>query len=607
MFLGVVKAAADTSTAFSKLALAEPLHDLNAPDNMGLLSLPGRLKAFSTFLGDATAGIREGTIDRESVLEITRAAWRDIVDAAERFNEPGRFTTFIGFEYTSSTDDHGNLHRNVLFESGDEVPAVPFSRFHSQNPEGLWKWMDGLRAQGIESLAIPHNSNGSNGQMFKLVDWAGNPMDDAYAERRIRNEPLVEITQVKGTSETHPSLSTKDEWSDFEIMPYRVATMQPSEPAGSYVRDALRRGLTLESRVVTNPYEFGFIGSSDTHTGAISDDESNYFSKVGLMDATPELRGSVPLSTLLSLAHSFRGAPRCTPKSMAAPTSTPQPPPTGPRAWPGSGRRRIRAKRSTQRSAARRPSPPRARASSLRFFAGYGFEDGLSQAPDAVARAYARGVSMGSDLPASAGEAPGFLVWALADPRSAPPPAPPDREGLAGRGRGNLRGRLRRGLFGRRDHRSRARTDVPTTGPGSTFRIAASPPKAGGAQLRALWRDPDFEPGARAFYYARVLENPTCRWSTWDALREGVAPRADLPKTIQERAWSSPIQYRAASVTALEAARGRPGAGIAAPGLGLRGAPHARHPGRRAPGSARSAGSLGGRPRRALDRRLLHR
>jgi hypothetical protein len=543
MFLGVVKAAADTTTEFSKLELAEPLHDLNAPDNMGLLSLPGRLKAFSTFLGEATAGIREGTIDRESVLEITRAAWRDIVDAAELFNDPGHFTTFIGFEYTSSTDDHGNLHRNVLFESGEEVPAVPFSRFHSQNPEGLWEWMDGLRAQGIESLAIPHNSNGSNGQMFKLVDWAGNPMDDAYAERRIRNEPLVEITQVKGTSETHPSLSTKDEWSDFEIMPYRVATMQPSEPAGSYVRDALRRGLTLESRGVTNPYEFGFIGSSDTHTGAISDDESNYFSKVGLMDATPELRGSVPLSTLLSLTIRFGAPPMHTEVDgrsyVHAATAT----------YGASGLAGVWAEENTREAlyaALRRKetfatSGPRIR---LRFFAGYGFEDGLPEAPDVVARAYAGGVTMGSDLPASTGEAPGFLVWALADPQSAP----------------LQRLQIVKGWLGADGETFEAVYDVacssgapvdPSTNrcPDNGARVDPSDcsisPEVGGAQLRALWRDPEFEPGARAFYYARVLENPTCRWSTWDALRAGVAPRSDLPRTIQERAWSSPIQYRA--------------------------------------------------------------
>jgi len=179
MFLGVAAAAGDTSTDFAKLDVAEPLNDLNAEDNRGLLSLLPRLRAFGDFVPSLVSAIREGSVEGEAVLDITRSAWRDTIDAAEIFNEPGRFTTFIGFEYTSSTDDSGNLHRNVIFKGSEKVPAVPFSRFHSQNPEGLWDWMDRLRKQGIESLAIPHNSNGSNGQMFKLVDWAGNPIDDA--------------------------------------------------------------------------------------------------------------------------------------------------------------------------------------------------------------------------------------------------------------------------------------------------------------------------------------------------------------------------------------------------------------------------------------------
>jgi hypothetical protein len=348
---------------------------------------------------------------------------------------------------------------------------------------------------------------------------------------------------VKGTSETHPSLSTKDEWSDFEIMPYRVATMQPSEPAGSYVRDALRRGLTLESRGVTNPYEFGFIGSSDTHTGAISDDESNYFSKVGLMDATPELRGSVPLSTLLSLAIRF-GAPTMHTEVdgrsyIHAATAT----------YGASGLAGVWAEENTREalySALRRKetfatSGPRIR---LRFFAGYGFDAELPEAPDAVARAYASGVAMGSELPASLGEAPGFLIWALADAQSAP----------------LQRLQVVKGWQDAAGETFEAVYDVACSGgapvdpgthrcPDNGARVDLSDcsisPEAGGAQLRALWRDPEFEPGTRAFYYARVLENPTCRWSTWDALRAGVAPRSDLPKTIQERAWSSPIQYRA--------------------------------------------------------------
>ena len=156
--------------------------------------------------------------------------------------------------------------------------------------------MDELRAQGVESLAIPHNSNGSNGQMFKITDWADDPLDDVYANLRLRNEPLVEITQIKGTSDTHPLLSKNDEWADFEITPYRVATKLYSEPAGSYVRDAYLRGLQIQAGGVVNPYKFGLIGSSDTHDAASSIEEKTFFSKAGMLDGTPELRGSIPTS-----------------------------------------------------------------------------------------------------------------------------------------------------------------------------------------------------------------------------------------------------------------------------------------------------------------------
>ena len=541
MFLGVAGAAGDTSTDFSKLDVAKPLNDLNAPDNRGFLSLLGRVRAFSTFLPNMVSGIREGSIDGDAVLEITRTAWRDIVDAAELFDEPGRFTTFIGFEYTSSTDDSGNLHRNVIFKGSEKLPAVPFSRFHSQNPEGLWDWMDGLRKQGIESLAIPHNSNGSNGQMFKLVDWAGDPMDDAYAEQRIRNEPLVEITQVKGTSETHPLLSTRDEWADFEIMPYRVATMLPSEPAGSYVRDALRRGLALESKGIVNPYTFGFVGSSDTHTGATSDDESNFFSKVGLLDATPGLRGSVPLSLLPALGLRF-AAPQMSKEVDGEPYLESATPTYG-----ASGLAGVWAEENTREAiyeAFRRKetfatSGPRIQ---LRFFAGYDFEEELLNAADVVARAYAAGVTMGGDLPARTGAAPRFLLWALADAQGAP----------------LQRLQVVKGWVDSEGETFEVVYDVACSGgasvdpetqrcPDNGARVDLSDcgisRDVGAAQLQTLWRDPAFDPGQRAFYYARVLENPTCRWSTWDALRAGVSPRSDLPKTIQERAWSSPIHY----------------------------------------------------------------
>jgi len=541
MFLGVAPAAADTSTVFSRFEAARPLHDLNAPDNYGLMSVLPRIRAFGTFLPALLGEIDAGTITQEDVLPITRSAWLDTIEAAEQFNDPGRFTTFVAYEYTSSSDDRGNLHRNVIFKGADKLPAVPFSRFHSQNPEGLWDWMDDLRETGVESLAIPHNSNGSNGQMFKLVDWAGNPIDDHYARRRIRNEPLVEITQVKGTSETHPLLSTRDEWADFEIMPFRVATMLVSEPAGSYVRDALLRGLALESRGLTDPYAFGFIGSSDTHTGATSDDESNFHSKLGLLDSLPELRGSVGLSLLPGLVARVV-APEST-KEVEGKLYIESATPT----YGASGLTGVWAEENTRESiyeAFRRKetfatSGPRI---PVRFFAGYDYDSSLLDAEDVVGRAYAGGVSMGGDLAARKEGAPRFLLWALADAMSAP----------------LQRLQVIKGWVDAEGETHEAVYDVACSDGGSidesTHRCADNGATVdladcsisrdkGDAQLRALWSDPDFDSSERAFYYARVLENPTCRWSTWDALRAGVEPRADLQKTLQERAWSSPIQF----------------------------------------------------------------
>ncbi len=542
MFLGVVEAAADTSTDFSKREVAGPLNDLNAADNRGLTSLLPRIRAFGTFLPKMIVGLRDQSLDREEILGITRSAWRDTIEAAELFNDPGHFTTFIAYEYTSSTNDRGNLHRNVIFKGSDKIPAIPFSRFHSQNPEGLWDWMDGLRDRGIESLAIPHNSNGSNGQMFKLVDWAGDPIDDAYARRRIRNEPLVEITQIKGTSETHPSLSTRDEWADFEIMPYRVATMLPSEPAGSYVRDALRRGISLEGQGVTNPYDFGVIGSSDTHNAGESFDESNYVSKLGLLSSRPELRGSIPLNAVAAFVLGF-AAPEMGDEvegksyfKSATPT------------YGASGLAAVWAEENTREAiyeAFRRKetfatSGPRIQ---LRFFAGYGFSEELLAGPDFVARAYAEGVTMGGNLEARAGEEPGFLLWALADGLGAP----------------LQRLQIIKGWLDAEGETHEMVYDVACSGGGAVDDETHRCPENGGrvdlsdcsistdvgaGQLRAFWSDPDFDPSQRAFYYARVLENPTCRWSTWDAIRAEVAPRPDLPATIQERAWSSPIHYQ---------------------------------------------------------------
>lgn len=543
MFLGVSVAAEDTTTEFSKHAVTKSMHDLNDPDNRGWFSLSPRFRAFTTFLPLMTSAVRKGDVPREEVLDITREAWRDIIEAAELYNDPGRFTTFIGFEYTTSAEDSGNLHRNVIFRGSDQIPAVPYSRYHSQNPEDLWVWMDDLRARGVESLAIPHNSNASNGHMFELVDAAGDPIDDAYAELRMRNEPLVEITQLKGTSETHPALSTRDEWADFEIMPYLVASMDPSEPAGGYVRDALLRGLSLEQGGVVNPYEFGFIGSTDSHSGLPSDDEADHHGDTGIFDGTPELRASVPLSTFGAMPYRAFA-----PKSLLelegrtyvkTATST----------YGVSGLAGVWAEENTRDAiyeALRRKetfatSGPRIQ---IRFFGSFDFEQGLLEAPDVVARAYAQGVTMGGELPAPGPvEAPHFLLWALADPQSAPLQRLQVVKGWVDSAGESFEQVYDVACSGG----AAIDPDIhrcPDNGSSVDLTDCSIENGTGVAELKTLWRDPAFDPEQRAFYYARVLENPTCRWSTWDALRAGVAPKPQLPKTLQERAWSSPIWFR---------------------------------------------------------------
>ena len=432
----------------------------------------------------------------------------------------------------------GNLHRNVVFRGADKLPAVPFSRLNSQNPEGLWDWMDTLRGQGIESLAIPHNSNGSNGQMFKLVDWAGDPMDDEYADQRIRNEPIVEITQVKGTSDTHPLLSPNDEWADFEIYKFRVGTSLHSEEKGSYVREALLNGLALEAQGVKNPYQFGFVAASDTHVAGTSDDEETYFSKAGLLDGLPERRGSVPVDTTYGLIARFLAPDTLTEVEGRTYTYG-----GGFESWSASGVTGVWAEENTRDAiydAFRRKetfatSGPRMR---VRFFAGHDYAADMLDSETMIEEAYAGGVAMGAEL-ANSGVAPRFVAWASADPR-----------GTALQRLQIIKGWEKDGETYEQVY-DIACSDGLTPNP-DTHRCGDNGARVnisdcsitegvGAAELKAVWQDPDYDPGSRAFYYVRALENPTCRWSTWDAIRAGVEPRPDLHTTLQERVWSSPI------------------------------------------------------------------
>ena len=257
-------------------------------------SAQGSVAAFQAVLGHMRDRDPNGVDDLDN-RDIRTSAWQEIIAAAERHNDPGNFTAFIGYEYTSSGPGSQNLHRNVIFR-GSEVPSIPFSRLDSLNPEDLWSWMDANRKEGIDSIAVPHNMNGSDGWMFERTYFQSEkPIDAAYAELRMRNEPLVENSQVKGTSDTHPLLSPNDEWADFEIMNQRVGAALPSRPEGSYVREAFLNGMLIEQESGINPYKFGVIAASDTHNAAGSFEEDNYWSKTGLMDIDPTNRGSVPL------------------------------------------------------------------------------------------------------------------------------------------------------------------------------------------------------------------------------------------------------------------------------------------------------------------------
>ena len=538
MFLGLVKEAADTTTPFSNYDVAKPIHNINDPDNYGPSSIIKRVVNFANFIPDTLEGIQAGTIDGEMVTEVTRRAWLDTIEAADQYNDPGKFTTFVAYEYTTGADDRGNLHRNVIFRGSDKLPAVPFSRLNSQSPEGLWDWMDSLRDQGIESLAIPHNSNGSNGQMFKLVDWAGNPLDDAYVARRIRNEPLVEITQVKGTSDTHPALSPNDEWANFEIYPLRVGTTLPSEPNGSYVRQALQNGLALEQQGIGNPYQFGFVAASDTHVAASSDDESTFFSKAGLLDGDPLGRGSVPVSLLYGAVVRL-----VAPENLVEVEGRQYIKGGGFETWSASGIAGVWAEENTRDAiynAFRRKetfatSGPRIK---VRLFAGTEFEPDILTSDSLVGKAYEQGTPMGSELQ-SQGKPPQFILFASADPQGTPLQRMQIIKGYTKNGENFEQVYDVACSDGNSPAPDTHR--CPDNGAKVNLSDCSVSSGVGDAEMLTLWQDPDYDPAVDAFYYARVLENPTCRWSTWDALREGVEPRADLQKTIQERAWSSPV------------------------------------------------------------------
>ena len=563
-YMGMIQAYADTSTDISQNDFAEPFHNLNRKENLTVESAGQRSNIFSSVLGatiiqpypDWHPKLLKAWLTKNTQLAlksfdypIHKSAWADIARSANEHNDPGNFTTFIGYEFTTSTDiEGGNLHRNVIFNSS-KASIRPWTRIDSINPEDLWTWQDNLRDMGVDTISMPHNSNGSNGQMFEMETFKGNAIDREYSEKRMRNEPVVEITQVKGTSDTHPLLSPDDEWADFEIMDVRVGSRPPtySKPSGSYVREAYQNGLTLEFTKQGNPYKFGLIGSSDTHTGGGAFDESNYWSKVGLLDGDPENRGSVPLAEenverLEEYMRAFN-QPISTINLEQGEYAN-----TGFTQWGASGLAVAWAEENTRDSIFKAFKRKETFATTgtriaVRFFAGYDLSSIDLNSDTLVSEAYEKGVTMGADLMQQDNKNPDFLVWAQRDKNGAPLQRIQIIKGWIDTNSGRPKEKVYDVACSDGQAVDPITNRCPDNGARVNIADCSISTNVGSSELKTLWSDPEFDSLNKAFYYVRVLENPTCRWSTWDAIKAGYKPREDLHETIQERAWSSPIWY----------------------------------------------------------------
>ena len=474
--------------------------------------------------------------DNTRCLARAKSTWRELRDIAHEFNRPGVFTTFVGYEWTGNTDGN-NLHRNVIYRN-DQVPALPISYFEANTPEKLWRQLHETCTAPCEVLAIPHNSNQSNGRQFLPVNRDGVPLSAELAKLRVTTEPLVEIIQAKGESECHTGVGTEDELCDFEKLErrplcagddsdgdcVRVCTgndrSQNCIASNNYVRNALKLGLELERQLDVNPYKLGFIGSTDTHNGTPGGtDETDYQGHHGFEDGTPARRALTPAIKSFSPSR-MKGS-----GGLAG-------------VWAEQNTRAAifaaLKRRETFATSGTRIT--------VRFFAGWNFPNKIDGSTDLAALGYARGVPMGGDLPApDNATAPGFILWAMKDP-----------QGVNLQRIQVIKGWLEQGKS-REQVYDVACSDglvpdpdtnrCPDNGASVNPEDCSVSTEQGAVELKSQWRDPDFDAQQHAFYYLRVLENPSCRWSTWEALRENKDPFDDVDLTIQERAWSSPIWY----------------------------------------------------------------
>jgi hypothetical protein len=466
-----------------------------------------------------------------------RRVWEENIAAAEEFNVPGQFTTFIAFEWTSLVNGN-NLHRNVIFRDGPEKagqiePYTTTPPVGSTNPRDLWAWMQNYEDKtGGRVLAIPHNGNLSSGMMFAMQDdfAEGAPLDRAYAEARAKWERLYEATQVKGDGETHPGLSPDDEFAGYEKWDWGNLDMSvkntPEMLPGEYLRSGLQRGLMLEKSLGVNPYKFGLAAGTDTHNGLSTVDDNNFFGKFVAYEPSPHR------ATHLSKRNEDLGIEYYGWQYSSAGTTA---------VWATENTREAIFD-AMQRRETYATTGPRIR---VRFFGGWGFDAADAQRRDLAAIGYSKGVPMGSDLMTApeGAVAPAFLVFALRDPMG----ANLDRVQIV-KGWIDAAGAPQEKVYDvawSDDRQPDANGKLPPVGDTVDLSIPAWTNTIGAPELGTVWTDPDFDPALAAFYYARVIEIPTPRWTAYDAVKFNVTMPPDVVLKTQERAYTSPIWYKA--------------------------------------------------------------
>jgi hypothetical protein len=515
-YVGVTKEANTPGSSLSKLPEAQPLI-LKDPNDQAQIQ-----KTF-TYLVNL---LSKPPVKAFMSPTVAGSIWKDNVRIADENNHPGKFTAFCSYEYTSQANNR-NLHRNIFFRDSAHVPEMPYSSLDSWHPEDLWKWMDTQRKNGIELLAISHNANLSDGWMYPIdVDSFGRPIDAAWAAARERNERLVEIKQIKGQSETHPVLSPNDEFAGYELssgllgLPATVGRVDHIR--GSFGRQALKDGITMQDVRGFNPYKFGFGAASDSHNTGAPYRHDNFYGGHAQLDGTVERRmaGVLAFGTLDVRLENPAGL-------------------TG--VW-AEENTRASIWDAMYRKETFGVSGPHIK---VRFFGGWGYGKDLANASGWVKQSYAGGVPMGGDLPplpaGGKGTAPTFVVWAVKDPTS----ANLDRIQI-------IKGWTKNGQSFEKifdvawagDRKPDKFTGiVPPIGSTVDVANATYTNTIGSVELKAVWSDPEFDPRLHAFYYARVLEIPTPRWTAYDAVRFRIKMPPEVPMKHQERAWSSPIWY----------------------------------------------------------------